>query len=278
MRWQSDAMATGVQPDEVAVMGRVVPAVSRALDVLELFLDRPTLSAPDITERLGLPRTTVHELVTTLVERSYLVPVAGQPTRYRLGLRLFQLGSVFADRLDLADEGREAASRVAAECDETVQLAVLDGTDVVYIAKVDSTHPVRMVSAVGWRLPAHCTGLGKMLLSGLSAEALDVRYPRDRKLPGMTPNSITSPARLRTHLDGIRARGLAYDDCESNEAVHCVAAPVYDHTGAMVAAMSISVPTLRWNDDRRQEWGELVREGAAGLSARLGHRGDGGRA
>ncbi|GAA2108858.1 IclR family transcriptional regulator [Actinomadura alba] len=259
-------------------MGRMVPAVGRALDVLELFLDRPTLSAPDITERLGLPRTTVHELVTTLVERSYLVPVSGQPTRYRLGLRLFQLGSVFADRLDLAAEGREAALKVAAECDETVQVAVLDGTDVVYVAKVDSTHPVRMVSAVGRRLPAHCTGLGKMLLSGLGAEALDARYPRDRKLPGMTPNSITSPARLRSHLGEVRARGLAYDDCESNEAVHCVAAPVYDHTGAMVAAMSISVPTLRWNDDRRREWGELVREGAAGLSARLGHRGGGDRA
>jgi IclR family KDG regulon transcriptional repressor len=93
-----------------------------------------------------------------------------------------------------------------AGCDETVQVAVLDGTDVVYVAKVDSTHPVRMVSAVGRRLPAHCTGLGKMLLSELSAEALDARYPRDRELPGMTPDSITSPARLRAHLAEVRAR------------------------------------------------------------------------
>ncbi|MBC6459704.1 IclR family transcriptional regulator [Actinomadura sp. HBU206391] len=258
-------------------MGRAVPAVSRALDILELFLDRSSLSAPDITERLGLPRTTVHELITTLVDRSYLIPVSGQPTRYRLGLRLFQLGSVFADQLDLAHEGREVALKVAAECDETVQVAVLDGTDVVYVAKVDSTHPVRMVSAVGRRLPAHCTGLGKMLLSELSEEALDARYPRDRDLPGMTPNSITSPARLRTRLTEVRELGLAYDDCESNEAVRCVAAPVYDHTGAMVAAMSISVPTLRWNDDRRREWGELVRRGAMGLSGRLGHRSGGDR-
>ena len=257
---------------EVAVMGRAVPAVSRALDILELFLDRPDLSASEITERLGLPRTTVHELVTTLADRSYLVPVAGQPIRYRLGLRTFQLGSVFAGRLDLAHEGREVAAKVAAGCDETVQVAVLDGTDVVYIAKVDSTHPVRMVSAVGRRLPAHCTGLGKMLLSDLSAEALDARYPRDRELPGMTPNSITSPARLRAHLAEVRGEGVAYDDCESNEAVHCVAAPVYDHTGAMVAGMSISVPTLRWNDDRRREWGDLIRAGAATLSRRLGHR------
>lgn len=253
-------------------MSRSVPAVARALDVLELFLDRQTLSAPEIVARLGLPRTTVHELVSTLVERSYLVPVAGQPTRYRLGLRLFQLGSVFAEQLDLAQEARRAAAKVAAACDETVQVAILDGTDVVYIAKVDSTHPVRMVSAVGRRLPAHCTGLGKVLLAALAPEALDARYPKDRPLPSMTPRSITSPARLREHLAVVREHGLAYDDCESNEAVHCVAAPVYDHTGDTVAAISISVPTLRWNEERRRDWGTLIREGAAALSAKLGHR------
>ena len=132
-------------------MARVVPAVSRALDILELFLDRPTLSAPEITDRLELPRTTVHELLGTLVERAYLVPVGGQPTRYRIGMRLFQLGASFADHLDLAREAQDVAHDIAAACDETVHIAVLDGADVVYIAKVDSTHPVRMVSAVGRR-------------------------------------------------------------------------------------------------------------------------------
>jgi IclR family transcriptional regulator, KDG regulon repressor len=253
-------------------MGRAVPAVSRALDILELFLDRPSLSAPEITERLGLPRTTVHELVTTLTERAYLIPTPGQPTRYRLGMRLFQLGSVFADQLDLAAEAREVARAVAAKCDETVHVAVLDGADVVYVAKVDSTHPVRMVSAVGRRLPAHCTGVGKMLLSGLPEDALDARYPRDRELPGMTPQSVTSPARLRAQLDDIRRSGLSYDECESNESVFCVAAPVYDHTGDMVAGMSISVPSIRWNDERRGAWSALIRDGAAELSQRLGNR------
>ena len=253
-------------------MARAVPAVSRALDILELFLDRASLSAPDITERLGLPRTTVHELITTLVDRSYLVSVGGQPTHYRLGMRTFQLGSAFADRLDLATESRLVAQRVAANCDETVHVAILDGTYVVYIAKVDSTHPVRMVSAVGRRLPAHCTGVGKMLLSGLSPQALDALYPRDRELTGMTPQSITSPSKLRAHLAEIRELGLAYDHCESNDSVHCVAAPVYDHDGDMVAAMSISVPAMRWDEQRERDWGELVRDGAGALSQRLGHR------
>lgn len=251
-------------------MGRSVPAVTRAFDILELFLDRPSLSVPEIIERLGLPRTSVHELINTLTERDYLIPTPGQPTRYRLGIRLFQLGNVFAEQLDLVQEAREIARKVAAECDETVHVAVLDGADVVYIAKVDSTHSVRMVSAVGRRLPAHCTGVGKALLSGLSADALDARCPRDRELPGMTPRSITSPARLRARLEEIRESGLSYDECESNDAVYCVAAPVYDHTGGMVAAMSISVPSIRWNAERRDAWGELIRRGAAELSQRLG--------
>jgi IclR family transcriptional regulator, KDG regulon repressor len=253
-------------------MGRTVPAVNRAIDILELFLAQQTLSAPEVTQRLGLPRTTVHELLTTLTERRYLVPVSDQPTRYRLGIRLFQLGGAFAEQLDLATEAREAAREVAESCDETVHVAVLDGTDVVYIAKVDSTHPVRMVSAVGRRVAAHCTGVGKVLLSALSPEALDARYPRGASLPVMTPHSIATPAALRAHLAEVRARGFAYDECESNEAVNCVAAPVYDDSGTMVAAMSISVPALRWNDQVRTKWAELVRRGADSLSQRLGYQ------
>lgn len=253
-------------------MGRAVPAVSRALDILELFLDQASLSAPQITERLGLPRTTVHELVTTLVDRGYLDAVAGAPTRFRLGMRLFQLGSQFTDRLDLVREAQEAAGAVAAVCDETVHVAVLDGTNVVYVAKVDSTHPVRMVSSVGRRLPAHLTAVGKMLLSGLSQEALDARLPRGAALPGMTPRSITSPAKLRSHLADVREQGVAWDDCESNEAVRCVAAAIRDHTGRMVAAMSISVPTMRWTDELAREWAKLIRDGADALSQRLGFR------
>jgi DNA-binding IclR family transcriptional regulator len=253
-------------------MARAVPAVSRTLDILELFLDRATLSAPEISEHLALPRTTVHELVTTLVDRSYLVAVPGRPTRYRLGLRLFQLGGLFAESLDLTREARAVAEQVAGECDETVHVAVLDGTDVVYVAKADSTHPVRMVSAVGRRLPAHCTAVGKTLLAALPPATVDDRYAGTGALAGLTPNSITSRARLRDHLAEVRSRGLAYDDCESNDDVRCVAAPVRDHRGVVVAALSISVPTLRWNDERKREWGELVRRSADRLSGLLGHR------
>jgi DNA-binding IclR family transcriptional regulator len=253
-------------------MGRAVPAASRALDILELFLDAPVLSAADVVHRLGLPRTTVHELLGTLVDRSYLLLVPGQPLQYQLGVRLFQLGSVFAQQLDLAREAQRVAAEVATECDETVHVAILDGADVIYIARVESTQPVRMISAVGRRLPAHSTGVGKMLLSSLPEEALDALY-RDRdELPAMTARTITSLARLRRELAEIHARGLAYDEAESSQDVHCVATGVRDHSGAMVAAMSISVPSTRWSEARRELLAELVRTGAGRLSAGLGFR------
>jgi IclR family KDG regulon transcriptional repressor len=254
-------------------VGRLVPAVTRALDILELFLDGDgTLSAPDIVRKLQLPRTTVHELVTTLAARSYIVQVPGQPGRYRLGVRPYQLGSRYAEQLDLAAEGQQVARSVAETCDETVHVAILEGTDVIYIAKVDSTHAVRMVSAAGRRLPAHCTSVGKMLLASLPEPELTARIPDDTELAAMTPNSITDPAALRETLAEIRQRGLAVESRESNPDVSCVAAPVRDRTGQVVAALSISVPMIRWSDERRAELEQLAAKGAVELSERLGHR------
>ncbi|MFC4493138.1 IclR family transcriptional regulator [Streptomyces ovatisporus] len=254
-------------------MGRLVPAVTRALDILELFLETDgTLSAPDITRRLQLPRTTVHELVTTLTARNYLVQPADQPGRYRLGVRGYQLGSRYAEQLDLAAEGRQVARSIAETCDETVHVAVLEGRDVIYIAKVDSTHAVRMVSAAGRRLPAHCTSVGKMLLASLSDEELESRLGGPEPLAAMTPDSITSPEVLRTALREIRERGVAVEQRESNPDVSCVAAPVRDSSGEVVAALSVSVPMIRWSEERRAELEELAVKGAADLSGRLGHR------
>lgn len=251
-------------------MARAVPAVQRAFDVLELFLAERELSAPEITAKLGLPRTTVHELVGTLTERGYLAPAGPDSNRFRLGVRGFQLGSAYAERLDLAREGQLVAEEIARRCHETVHVGVLEGADVFYVAKVDSSHPVRMVSAVGRRLPAHCTAVGKTLLSAMDREHLDQLYPSSR-LAAMTGNSITQRRTLYGELERIVEQGVAREYCESNEAVACVAAPVRDRTGAVVAALSISVPIPRWSDEVAAELAELVREGAATLSERLGH-------
>ncbi|MER5202032.1 IclR family transcriptional regulator [Streptomyces sp. NPDC002825] len=253
-------------------MGRLVPAVARAFDILELFLQGDgTLSAPEITRRLGLPRTTAHELVTTLAARNYLAPVPDQPGRYRLGVRPYQLGSRYAEQLDLSAEGHQVAREVADTCGETVHVAVLEDADVIYIAKVDSTRAVRMVSAAGRRLPAHCTAVGKMLLATLPEDELDERLEA-RELVAMTPHSLADPDALRAALAEIRILGVAVEQQESNPDVSCVAAPVRDRSGRVVAALSVSVPVHRWNEDRENELTALAVKGAGRLSARLGHR------
>ncbi|MFE6061109.1 IclR family transcriptional regulator [Streptomyces sp. NPDC056431] len=253
-------------------MGRLVPAVTRAFDVLELFLEGDgTLSAPEITRRLQLPRTTTHELVTTLTARNYLVPVPGQPGRYRLGVRTYQLGSRYAEQLDLAAEGHQVAREVADTCGETVHVAVLEDMDVIYIAKVDSTHAVRMVSAAGRRLPAHCTAVGKMLLASLPEADLEERLD-GYDLAGMTPRSVTDPDALRAALAEIRILGVAGEQQESNPDVSCVAAPVRDRSGRVVAALSVSVPVHRWSEDRENELTALAVKGAGRLAERLGYR------
>ncbi|NGN65440.1 IclR family transcriptional regulator [Streptomyces sp. A7024] len=254
-------------------MGRLVPAVTRALDILELFLQGDgTLSAPEIVQKTQLPRTTVHELVTTLAARSYLVPVPEQQGRFRLGVRTYQLGSRYAEQLDLAAEGQRVAREVADTCGETVHVAVLEDADVIYIAKVDSTHAVRMVSAAGRRLPAHCTSVGKMLLASLPPDALEEQLGKGELQP-MTPNSITDRDKLRAALQDIRETGIAAEHQESNPDVSCVAAPVRDRSGRVVAALSISVPVTRWTEQREEELAELAAKGASDLSGRLGFRG-----
>jgi DNA-binding IclR family transcriptional regulator len=249
----------------------VTPAVTRAFAILRLIRYHGPLAIREVAAELGLPRSTVHELVHTLVELGALAPTADS-RGFTLGLLLHELGSAYMSEVDLAREGHGVAEIVAKACGETVHLAVLDGVEVVYLAKVDSIHAVRMVSAVGRRLPAHCTAVGKALLSGLPDGELARRLGGEgAQLPAMTPNSITSLPALKGALSRVRALGYSLDDCESNPDVRCVAAPVYEHGGGVVAAMSISVPTSRAGDDWPGRLVELVKGGAHELSRRLGY-------
>lgn len=253
-------------------MPREIPALKRAFDVFELFLKEPQpMTVPEIVARLKIPRTTAHEIVNTMVGSGYLHRDDVHTNKVFLGFKLFELGGVYAANFDLIAEGRKVAAEIVALCDETVQMAVREGTEAIFIAKVDSSKAVRLVSTVGSRLPAHCTAVGKMLLSSLSEKEIAQLYGDQDQLPRMTANSITSIAALLRELDAIRTRGVAYDDCESNEDVRCVAAPIYNQKGEMIAAMSTSVPVTRMSMSKQDELARLIRKGAEELSRRLGH-------
>jgi IclR family transcriptional regulator, KDG regulon repressor len=254
-------------------MAKTIPSVKRAFKILELFLDgAQSVSVPEITARLDFPRTTAHDLVQTLVACGYMEKFENQSHRFALGLRAFELGSIYLAHVNIAEDGLRVAKKVSKACDETVQMAIRNGTDAVFIIRVDSSQILRLVSEVGSRLPAHCTAVGKMLLSALSDEELVTLYKGHKRLTGMTKNSITSIKDLLSEEGEIRNRGYAYDDCESNEAARCVAAPVYDRNRRICAAMSITVPVTRMNATRKVELVTIVQRGAEELSNRLGYR------
>ncbi len=254
------------------VVSRKIPSIKRAFDVLELFLKgNRELSVPEIVARLNFPRTTAYEIVNTLLACGYLTTVEGQPNRVSLGFKAFEIGSVYAANVNLISEGRRVTMALVAKSDETIQIAIRDHTEVIFIAKADCTKMVRLVSTVGSRLPAHCTAVGKMLLSSLSDEEVIDLYEDQEQLPQMTANSIASISQLLQELEMIRRRGLAYDDCESNIDVRCVAAPVYDGRGEMVAAMSFSVPITRMSLGKQNELAGIIRKGAEELSRNLGY-------
>lgn len=249
-------------------MPRLTPAVLRSLDILELFLDHQRLTAAEVGRLTGLPRASVHELLATLSERKYLD--RHTDGSYALGAFSFVLGQAYRDRLDLGQVGRRIGRQVAEYCQETVNIGVLEGSDVVYLVKIDSPLPVRLVSQAGGRLPACCTGIGKALLSGLDPDELNLRVPDP--LPRLTPESITDRAALLAQLAEARRCGAAYETGESSPEVNCVGVPVRDHTGGVVAALSVSVPESRWARRPVEEWTAFARRGAEELSFTLGWR------
>ncbi len=253
-------------------MPRVVPAVARALEILDLLQDFSTISVPEICNRLGLPRSTAHELVSTLAKQGFLAPAENLPHRFTLGVKLFELGSAYSAGLDLVREGAAVTREIAETCDETAQLGVLDGNEVVYVVKADSTRPVRLVAAVGSRLPAHVTAHGKVLLTGLSDEEVATRFGGSATLPGLTPNSITAMSQLLYELSRVRREGVAFDDCESNSDLWGVAAPVHNQHHCMAAAIGVAIPVTRMNAAKQAQLTELVKKAGCELSLRLGYR------
>jgi DNA-binding IclR family transcriptional regulator len=248
---------------------RLVPAVARACAILDLLAQsREPAKIADIARALRLPRNSTYELIRTLLHLN-MVQMDG-PGRVRLGFHLFELGSTYAQSLDLIREARVVAREVALQCNETTHVAVLDGRDVIYLAKEEGSQPVRILSAVGRRIPAHGTAVGKAILASLPRSEVERRY-RGVRLDQMTPNTLTDVRRFMGELDDAAERGHAIDHQESTPGVCCVGAPVRDDRGEVVAGISISVPSFRMTQKRERELAHLVSRAAGSLSKRLGH-------
>lgn len=229
-----------------AVAKRSVKSAERVLDLLENLGEKPQgVSFSALSHQLSIPKSSLHGLLDVLVSRGY-ADLRSNDRTYVLGLRLWEAGQAYQRDHTIVGEARVVLESIVAQVNETAQLATLVGTENVYLAKVDSTHPLRLISDVGRRLSAHATGVGKALLAQLSDAEVMGRFGSG-PLKRYTPNTIASVPALLKELAISRARGFAIDNEEYTPGVFCLSVPVYDATGKAATAMSVSVPTSRAN-------------------------------
>jgi IclR family KDG regulon transcriptional repressor len=251
----------------------VIQTVTNALRVLEAFRDDEELGVTELSRRLDLHKNNVFRLLATLEERGYVEQHPGTE-RYRLGVACLELGQACARNRTLARHARPVLEELAHTTRESVHLGVLSDFQVVHL---DGEQPdaqlVLTLSRVGRRLDAHCTALGKVLLACGDASVLE-RFDRDwisrRGLVAHTPCTVTDREKLLEHLRAVAVQGWAVDVEECAAGLCCAAAPVYDGTGRLAGALSVSGPAFRLGPRLEEQAVTWVLEAAARLSRRLG--------
>lgn len=249
-----------------------VQSVVRALRLIDaLGASGSEIGIADLSKRVALHVSTVHRLLTTLVQEGYCRqnPETG---RYALGGKLFQLGEACLGQMDLRGLARPLLERLCRQTGETANLVVLDGTEALYLDKVESPQTLRVFSRIGHRAPLYCTAVGKVLLACRSAAERDALLGAGPLRP-LTRHTLTSPAGLRRELAQVREQGFALDREECEEGAYCLAVPVRDAQGRVEAALSVSGPTVRLGDQRVPDLIPLMRRAAEELSAQLGFGG-----
>jgi DNA-binding IclR family transcriptional regulator len=248
-----------------------IQSVARALSILDILAEaHRELALHEIATRIGLPKTTTHGLVSTLKDFGYVEQVVFTG-KYKLGLRLFEVGNVVAQGWEVRTVAAPYIPRLVEEMGETVHLAVLDKQEVLYIDKRDRSRSLHIASQIGVRLPAHCTGVGKALMAYLSPEERR-EIIRVKGLQRYTQNTLTDPADLEAELQKVRTQGYAVDNEEIMDGLRCVAAPIKDQSGKVVAAISLSGPVFRMRDERFDTAVQFCVKTAMEISEALGFR------
>ena len=248
-----------------------VRALDRALQILGTFsLEQPQLTLSEIALLTNLSPSTVLRLLSILARYGY-IERSPDTDRFRIGVGMFERGSIYIQTTRIEAEATEALETLARESNQTASLAVLDRTEIVHIAVTQPPRAIRYYAPMGQREMAHCTGLGKVLLAALTDEALE-DVVAQRGLPGRTDRTITTFPALRAHLAQVRAQGYAVDNEESMLGLKCVAAAVRDDRNRVVAAISASGQSAEFDDAAMPGLVMAVKKAAGTVSARLGHR------
>ncbi len=248
-----------------------VQALDRAMDILDILsLEPEGLGVTQIAERAALHKSTAHRIVLALAGRGYLEKTQAG-SRYKIGLKMVDICSVYLNSVELKTEARPMLRDITQRTGLTSHLAILDGNQAVYIDKVEMEQYLRLYSQIGRRIPTHCSALGKCLLSGMANKELDVLL-QNYTYTVFTEHTITTEKALRRQLEDVRRDGFAMDDQEHDLGIRCIATPIFDYRGKVVAAISLAGPAQQFVDEKLADYKEKIQASAKEISIRLGHR------
>ena len=244
--------------------------VHNALRLLQQFsYEEPVLGVSDLARRLNLAKSTTSRLAATLLAEGFLETTPHH--RYRLGIRVYELGMLVVSGLELREVAQPVLMRLRNTTGETVHLAVLDGVEVVYLDRIESQNTLRLFSRIGRRNWAHTTSSGKAILAYSRPEVVEAVI--EAGLPKVTSRTITSRRALLATLEKARNDGYVHSLDESEVGVSSVAAPIFGHLGTVVAAISVAGPSARLTPSVVPRVAFQVRDAAAEISRSMGFRG-----
>lgn len=248
----------------------IIQAVDRALRILDLFDEHETeLKITDISDRIGLHKSTVHSLLKTLQVRGYIAqnPENG---KYKLGMKLFERGNFVIQGLDIRTIAKSYLVDLSTKTGQTTHLVILDGKEGVYIDKVEGPMAVVLYSRIGRRIPLHSSAVGKVLIAYKSRSDLQQileGYVYNRQ----TEKTISGENEFLEELEKVRNVGYAIDNQENEPGVRCVAVPIRDHSGQVIAAISMSTLISRVNDEELEQFIALLKQASGELSSQMGY-------
>ena len=256
-------------PGTVVLKTSSVQSIERAIAILKAFsTEKEELGVTELSRQLDLHKSTVSRLIASL-QREGLVEENLVTRKYRLGMALVTLGGLVLQRLDVAQTARPLMATLSDMTQETVILAIKDDAEAVNVAQVPSPQMVKHIEWIGRRTPLHCTAVGKVLLA--YSPAVEQQDFINRGLPRYTSNTVTGPDTLCQELVRVREQGYAIGSEEFEVGLNEIAAPIRDHTGEVVASISVSGPAFRLSSDRFPSLTEDIQQSARTLSGQLGH-------
>lgn len=245
-------------------------SVTTAIRLLKAFTETDReIGISALSKKLGVSKSTVHRVATTLVAEG-LLEQNPETDRYRLGLALFSLGTLVRRRMDIPNEAKPFLSKLRESSKENIHLAILQGREVVYVYDMESSQAVRVRPHLGASKPLYCSAEGLVILAWQLEPFIEnvLSGPLTRR----TDNTMTDAAKVRARLEKIRTDGYALEDEESEIGMRCVAAPIRDAEGNVVAAVGVAGPSQRLSTHAIRNYAPQVREAADSISMRLGYR------